>query len=215
MWPSDTIPQGWLKCDGTAYSYTAEGGKYKALYDIIGTTFGEGTEGSTFKVPDMSNRFVEGASSTHPLGTYVEAGLPNHSHTFTGSNATSGTNGNHSHSRGTMDITGEYKVYLGNTSGKYIEGHWHSESGAFSVVNGYSSTIATPWSNSYNNTTINSELTFTASNNWSGSLSYTGNHSHTFTAKGTIGNASANQAVYGKSSTVQPKALCLNYIIRY
>lgn len=215
MWPSDTIPAGWLKCDGTAYSYTAEGGKYKALYDVIGTTYGEGTEGSSFKVPNMRDRFVEGVSSTHPLGTYVEAGLPNHSHTFTGSSVTSGTNGSHTHTRGTMEIEGAFNMNIGNTNGKYIDGHWHGESGAFSVVNGYTSTIATPPSNPYTTSTVNSVLNFTASKNWSGSLSYAGNHSHTFTAKGTIGNASANQAVYGKSTTVQPKSMYLNYIIRY
>lgn len=100
MFPSDDIPNGWLKCDGTAYSYTAQGGKYKALYDVIGTTFGEGTEGSSFKVPDMRKRFVEGASSDtgHTLGSYVAAGLPNHNHIFSGSSTdTDNTNLQHRH----------------------------------------------------------------------------------------------------------------------
>lgn len=100
MFPSDDIPEGWLLADGTAYSYTAQGGKYKALYDVIGTTFGEGTEGSSFKVPDMRKRFVEGASSDtgHTLGSYVAAGLPNHNHIFSGSSTnTDNTNLQHRH----------------------------------------------------------------------------------------------------------------------
>lgn len=48
---------------------------------------------------------------------------------------------------------------------------------------------------------------------WTGQTSTDGAHSHTATAAGTI--AGASNSVYGKSSTVQPKALFLNYIIRY
>lgn len=209
MWPSDTIPQGWLKCDGTAYSYTAEGGKYKALYDVIGTSFGTGTEGSSFKVPDMRDRFVEGASSTHAVGTYVEAGLPEHTHTFTGSSVTSNTNGAHSHTKNTLNVTGYTDMYeYDNSNGA----PWKEGTGCFSIAE----KSWLNWGTKFNSATSGYHYVyFTASKTWAGSLSYQGNHSHTFTAKGTIDNASSDQAVYGKSSTVQPKSLCLNYIIKY
>lgn len=207
MWPSDDIPEGWLKCDGTAYSYTADGGKYKSLFDVIGTTFGTGTEGSTFKVPDMTNRFVEGASSTsgHTLGSYVEAGIPNHTHTFTGTSVNTGSKNNHKHTRGTMEIVGQ-------VNGRSFGRGSVTASGALksSYIGGNCSNSS--WSGGNKNTYI----VFDTNNaTWTGELSYAGNHSHKFTAKGTIGNASANQATYGKSTTVQPKALMVNYIIRY
>ncbi len=208
-WGSNTIPEGWLLANGAELSYTAEGGKYKPLFDVIGTLYGTGSTGGSFKLPDLRDRFIEGASSTHTLGTYVEASLPDHSHTFTGSSVTSGTNGSHSHTRGTMNFTSDkYHSFYGYGNGRntttwkgpfkynYIN---NSIGGIGATGNGWH---CNSWS-------------FSAARCWSGSLSYTGNHSHTFTAKGTIGNASANQAVYGKSSTVQPKALFLNYIIRY
>lgn len=194
MFPSDDIPKGWLKCDGTAYSYTAQGGKYKSLYDVIGTTFGTGEEGSTFKVPDLSNRFVEGASTDtgHTLGSYVDAGLPDNTHTFSGSSVKSTEAGGHAHWGGTKRI-------------------WDSATG--SEGSKYKNSGTTP--------EFSSKIQYMVSR-YGGTAKYdqdytstTGSHTHTFTAKGSIGKASANNAIYGASTTVQPKALCLNYIIKY
>lgn len=117
-WPSDDIPMGWLKCDGSEYSSTAENGKYAALYAIIGTLYGAGSSGDSFKLPDLRARFIEGASSTsgHTVGSYVAASLPDHTHTFTGSSVTSYSAGAHTHTKGTMRIQG-------STSGCNIGAH--------------------------------------------------------------------------------------------
>lgn len=136
MWPSDTLPTGsWLLCDGSSYSYTAQGGKYKALYDVIGTTFGEGSEGSSFKVPDLRQKFVEGASSDtgHTLGSYVAAGLPDHTHTFSGSSVTSGGNGKHTHTRGSLNLNGKFSANFANLQGKWITPYWTGGEGCFST----------------------------------------------------------------------------------
>jgi microcystin-dependent protein len=46
--------QGWLYCDGSAYSMQA----YWELYGVIGTSFGG--DATTFNVPDLRGRFVRG-----------------------------------------------------------------------------------------------------------------------------------------------------------
>lgn len=134
---SENIPYGWLLCDGREVSRT----EYSALFNIIGTKFGNGDKINTFNVPDLKGRFLQGANGN--LGTVKEAGLPN--------------------------ITGNF--------GKVTDPFGN---GAFG-----------------NNRT---------QGNWGG-------------GGGTFGNiyfdASRSNAIYGKSDTVQPPAVCVNYIIKY
>ena len=54
------IPSGYLVCDGTEYPETS----YPDLFATIGNTYGGGPATNTFKVPDMINRFIMGASSS-------------------------------------------------------------------------------------------------------------------------------------------------------
>ena len=46
---SNTIPSGWLLCNGRAVSRTL----YAELFSVIGTTFGSGDGTDTFNVPDL------------------------------------------------------------------------------------------------------------------------------------------------------------------
>ena len=64
------IPNGWLLCDGSAISRTT----YANLYNVIGTTYGTGNGSTTFNLPDLTNRFIEGSTTA---GTVKTAGLPN------------------------------------------------------------------------------------------------------------------------------------------
>lgn len=59
-----SAPAHWLLCDGSAVSRT----DYARLFDIVGTTFGEGDASSTFNLPDLRNRSAIGAGQ----GTYVD-----------------------------------------------------------------------------------------------------------------------------------------------
>ncbi len=52
----NSIPAGWLICDGAAVSDTT----YAALLAVIGTRYGAGGAG-TFNVPDMRDKFPRGA----------------------------------------------------------------------------------------------------------------------------------------------------------
>lgn len=66
----NTLPDGYLLCDGSKVSRTT----YKKLFDVIGTTYGEGDGSTTFTLPNLIDRFLEGSSTA---GSYRNAGLPN------------------------------------------------------------------------------------------------------------------------------------------
>ena len=67
------IPTGWLLCNGSQVSRT----EYAALFAAIGTKFGEGDGSTTFTLPNLDDRFIEGTTDTAKVGQYLEAGLPN------------------------------------------------------------------------------------------------------------------------------------------
>lgn len=70
MFAGNTIPEGWLLCDGSAISRT----DYAKLFSAIGTIYGAGDGSTTFTLPNLIDRVVQGAATA---GTYKEAGLPN------------------------------------------------------------------------------------------------------------------------------------------
>lgn len=72
-----SLPTGWLLCDGSAVSRTT----YSALYGVIGTTYGTGNGSSTFNLPNLIDRFIQGNTT---VGTYINAGLPNITGTMDG-----------------------------------------------------------------------------------------------------------------------------------
>ncbi len=57
---SETIPEGFLLCDGSSVSRT----QYPALFAVIGTTFGS-NDATTFKLPDLRAKFVRGAGTSN------------------------------------------------------------------------------------------------------------------------------------------------------
>ena len=82
MWPSTTIPVGWLLCDGTGYATAT----YPALFAAIGTYYGSS---GGFQVPDMTTRVpyytgilgTGGGTSTETL-TAAQSGMVGHSHVY-------------------------------------------------------------------------------------------------------------------------------------
>lgn len=82
------IPSNWLECDGGSYSTT----DYIDLFDAIGFTFGGSTSSGKFNVPDLSNRFVRGTSSSRSLGKTEQDAFGKHKH-----NGTTSGGGKHSH----------------------------------------------------------------------------------------------------------------------
>ena len=68
-----TPPEGWLPCNGQKVSRTT----YANLFSVIGTTYGSGDGSTTFTLPNLHHRFLEGTTTASEVGDYVEAGLPN------------------------------------------------------------------------------------------------------------------------------------------
>lgn len=66
-------PVGYLLCDGSEVSRT----DYPYLFDTIGTLYGEGDGLTTFNLPNLQDKFIQGSSGTNTVGTEKEAGLPN------------------------------------------------------------------------------------------------------------------------------------------
>jgi microcystin-dependent protein len=56
IWLTATPPEGYLECDGAAVSRT----EYASLFEIIGTSFGEGDGSTTFNLPDFRGQFLRG-----------------------------------------------------------------------------------------------------------------------------------------------------------
>lgn len=66
----NNIPSGYLPCNGGAISRTT----YADLFAVIGTTYGAGDGSTTFNLPNLSDRFIQGSNT---VGTVKSAGLPN------------------------------------------------------------------------------------------------------------------------------------------
>lgn len=80
MWPTDTAPSGYLVCDGTEY----QNSQHPDLAALLGTAFG-GVAGTSFKVPDFTERFPLGAAaggvgSAGGSKSITVANLPSHTH---------------------------------------------------------------------------------------------------------------------------------------
>jgi microcystin-dependent protein len=65
-----TTPTGWLLCDGSAVSRTT----YAKLFSVIGTSYGNGDGSTTFNLPNLVDKFIQGNATA---GTVKSAGLPN------------------------------------------------------------------------------------------------------------------------------------------
>ena len=63
-------PAGFLVCNGGAISRTT----YSELFAVIGTTYGSGDGSTTFNLPNLTDRFLQGSATS---GTVKNAGLPN------------------------------------------------------------------------------------------------------------------------------------------
>lgn len=191
-----SLPEGMevVPCDGRALSRST----YSELYSLIGTSFGTGNGTTTFNIPDYRGLFLRGwdgnsnRDKDRVFGAIQQAGLPNHTHTFSGTTATN--NVSHSHTRGTMNITG------------YINGVGEENNvagGAFY----------------YDGRTVGSKgggwdlcAHFDASRAWTGETS-ANNVNHTHTYNGTT--TKVNQAMYQDDLTeVRPINSTCYYLIR-
>lgn len=165
-----------------------------SIYQSTSSTSPASFLGGTWEA--LSGRFLIAQNSTYAAGstggaatvTLTSDQMPSHTHTFTGSSATTSSNGAHTHDRGSMNITGSWRIIGdGNNAGVDAVA---TGSGAISPVNGTGSgsTVASAgW-------TCALGFDFNAANNWTGSTSSNGAHTHTLTAAGSNSNTGGGQA---------------------
>ena len=67
-----SVPAGWLYCNGGAVSRTT----YAALFNAIGTKYGTGDGSTTFNLPALQGRVLQGYTDSDGIGTKIAAGLP-------------------------------------------------------------------------------------------------------------------------------------------
>ena len=98
-------PENYLLCDGSAVSRT----DYADLFAVIATTYGAGDGSTTFNLPNLIDRVVQGAATA---GTYKTAGLPN----ITGKSPTRGETPKET------DGTGAFRKYITVSNAEYTGG---------------------------------------------------------------------------------------------
>ena len=140
----ETAPAGYVMCDGSAISRT----DYANLFACIGVKFGAGDGSTTFNVPDLRDKTIQGRNVNQNIGESLKAGLPN--------------------------ITGDFAL-------------------------------------SPNPSSVNAHGCFTSQSEGGQRAAYDTRGSFPSGAKF---NASKSNAIYGKSDTVQPPALVVNFAIK-
>lgn len=70
IWSANpAVPSGYLPCNGAAVGRAT----YPELFAAIGTTYGSGDGSTTFNLPDLTNKFIQGSTTA---GAVKSAGLP-------------------------------------------------------------------------------------------------------------------------------------------
>lgn len=153
FWGQQDADEGWVLCDG------GSDGQSGTVPNLIG---------SFIRGSDVQSAGQTGGSATQTL---TAAQLPAHTH-----NITINAAGSHTHTRGTMNITGSFgiddRVYGNAITGAFYSDGTRLNCGATGTENGF-------------------VMIFDASRSWAGSTSSSGSHTHTATCSST-GTASAS-----------------------
>ena len=169
---SDSIPAGWLRCDG----YT---GYLKADYPRLAAKLGNKYGGSdtTFGVPNCIDVYIKGWDGSNNVGLRELGQVGKHQHTLIGSTDVESA---HTHDRGDMNITG---YFTNETSGMKV-------TGAFSIGGSVSgSKTSQPGGN------VDQYVNFNGANSWTGRTGTT-EHFHTLsgeTAYNEVGSTDKNE----------------------
>ena len=76
----EVIPNGWLRCDGSAVSRTL----YSKLYSKIGTTYGSGDGSTTFNIPNLYGYFIRCWDGQRPFNVVQPDSVGTHQHNLEG-----------------------------------------------------------------------------------------------------------------------------------
>src|SRR5688572_17674755 len=150
-----SAPRGWVLCDGSQLNRVT----YKALFDIIGTTYGVGDGSTTFNIPDLRQRFPLGKAAAGTGSALGDTGgdidhthsVGDHTHTISSAGAhdhggATGTDGDHDHTvsgttSGPSDSFNPDANNDGITATSSSDGHTHDFSETTSSDGDHSHTI--------------------------------------------------------------------------
>lgn len=137
IWPTGTVPSGYLECNGTAVSRTT----YSALFAVLGTIYGAGDGSTTFNLPDYRGMFLRGwahGSTTDPdaasrtnrgdsttgdnIGTKQADAIKTHTNSVDPPSTGSSSGGSHSHTLTLNGTGGQQQPYFRSASGGWTAG---------------------------------------------------------------------------------------------
>ena len=151
--------------------------------------FSTGDGSTTFRVPSLKC-WIKGANGVEEIGGYLTDTFKSHKHNVSATSSSNST-GAHTHTRGTMNITGTFPN--GNETNSF------TPTGAFYKTSGTTSSA-------YNGTAYPNLIGLDASRSWTGETSSNGVHSHTITT-------TVSELSIGDGET-RPKSIVCMYLIK-
>ena len=148
IWGSEDIPENYLKCEGQILSRE----EYASLFNVIGTTFGDGDGTTTFALPDMRNYVVVGMSddtNINAIGkkygekevTLTVDHIPPHNHSLT-AHGSDGTGNMVSQSIGNGGSRVVASWVIGNTGGGQAHNNMQPSMAMVFIIKAYEITPA-------------------------------------------------------------------------
>lgn len=159
--PVEDIPDGWLICNGEIYT-TATRPELARLCRKLKSKYG-GDGVTTFGVPNLIDRYIKGCIPTE-VGETGEAHIGAHTHEVIGN---TNNDGAHTHTRGTMNITGRIDPYSVGYNNDHI------------AVRNWAGALYGLWGNTWGmsrretGSGITSGIGFDAARSWTGNTSAT------------------------------------------
>lgn len=185
MNPNAVLPSNCIWLEGAEVSRV----DYNNLFAIYGTVYGAGDGSTTFNLPDFRGRYVCGVDNDLTFG-YIAAGLPDLGLTTT-------SNGAHTHTRGTMNITG---------TGMRVSGEIFNNKGCSGAIYASGSNTGGGGENGDRGFNYSGGFNFDASRNWTGATSSNGAHTHTITS---------SSSLYGTTSTIKTDGIKVRVYTRF
>ena len=131
-----TPPEGWLACNGQNVSRTT----YANLFNVVGTKYGAGDGSTTFTLPNLHHKFLEGTTTTSEVGNSVSAGLPNISGDFNAQPNSQGDNFK-SHASGAFLTSNPYPGFINNGSFNITNGGYGFDASSSNSAYSKSTTV--------------------------------------------------------------------------
>ena len=217
--PMETVPTGYLECNGQAVSRTT----YANLFSVIGTRYGNGDGSTTFNLPDYRGQFLRGydngagidpdaatrtdsgnGTTGDAVGTKQNNQMLTHSHNINPPATNTSNNGNHNHlvdpPNTATSTNGNHRHYTNIYKARNIN---YPNQSTYQAIYGYGRRWSVPnalsgYAGNHNHT-VNIPA-FTSGNS--------GNHNHS------IDIPSFNSSNTGGNET-RPKNITVMYCIKY